>query len=779
VSAFVQSGGRALLQYWNLAGDSALATAFQVSAPQQITQAMSAHDWGGSKLFLGLNTPLVLTSFTANTIVHGQKLQPLAGAQAVAGFVGSATANEAALVIGHSGRTIVQGFYIEDVELNEDYLQFAQNELDFLFGPIAPDTGPAIVADPKTQTVLVGGSTTLRVQASGKAPLSFQWQQDGTNLPGATNAFLSFSNAALDQAGSYRVTVSNHHFAVVSGAAILTVTQPSPVANILLHVDNGTFPCPYESVLITLGLAYQKHSDHTVFNAAVAAANPAYTLVILDSYASPWRYSELVGFVRAGGRALMQNWNLIAGSYLAGAFHVEVAQHNHTILPVYSWAGTDFFAGFNSPLDLGPLSPSPSVHGQKLQPIAGGQAVAGFIGSPANNEAAMVIGNAGRTLVNGFMLEEIVSVSERSQLAQRQVLHFFAPPPTPITVFADDFDADSSAQWIVSRSSADTRVTFHYDYAADGIPPAPRSLGATTRGVKFEANLNSGIPAALNISPVGGNFAGDYWLEFDLWINANGPFPAGGVGSTEHFTAGIGTSGDRVHWNGLDAATNGYWFAVNGEGGSSDTATTALPDFMAFSRALLHGAASGVYTAGTAANSRGNGHPYYTNAFPTGQVAPLFQRSSYPQQTGGLRVGAVGLAWRQAVIKKQDTKVEWFLDGLKIATITNTAFVASNVFLGYWDGFASLSDNAALSFGLVDNVRVREAAPGLRMLSTTWADGQCQVGLSGPPGLPCALQQSSNLADWMTITNFTLPAEPMVLTVPAPAAHGFFRLLAN
>ena len=120
----------------------------------------------------------------------------------------------------------------------------------------------------------------------------------------------------------------------------------------------------------------------------------------------------------------------------------------------------------------------------------------------------------------------------------------------------------------------------------------------------------------------------------------------------------------------------------------------------------LQTSASGIYSAGLAADSRGNGNPYYAGVFPGGQMPPLLQQSTYPQQTGALAVGTVGFGWRDAIISKTGTTIEWFLGGLKIATFNNSTLAASNVFLGYWDSYASVSDNAALSFGLADNVRV-------------------------------------------------------------------------
>ncbi|MFN7140700.1 MAG: immunoglobulin domain-containing protein, partial [Limisphaerales bacterium] len=262
---------------------------------------------------------------------------------------------------------------------------------------------------------------------------------------------------------------------------------------------------------------------------------------------------------------------------------------------------------------------------------------------------------------------------------------------------------NTAANWIVN-SRPDTRVTFNYDYALDGIPSAPNSVGGARRGVKFEANMTTGTSAALSISPAGQSFTGDYKLRFDMWINANGPFPAGGTGSTEHLTAGVGTAGNRVQWTNSPSpiAADGVWFAVDGEGGTS-------VDFGAYSGTTQHAAASGVYAAGTASNSRDNAHAYYAATFPAGQTAPASQ-----QQTGGLSAGCVGLKWRDVLITKTGSTVEWFIDGLKIATVNNATYGGNNFFIGYWDMFASISDNAALSFGLVDNVRVEvttEAVP--------------------------------------------------------------------
>jgi hypothetical protein len=200
----------------------------------------------------------------------------------------------------------------------------------------------------------------------------------------------------------------------------------------------------------------------------------------------------------------------------------------------------------------------------------------------------------------------------------------------------------------------------------------------------------------------------------------NGPLPGGGAGSTEHLTAGIGTAGNRVQWTGTGSTADGCWFAADGDGGAADTSTTA-GDFCAYVGASLQGSVTGVYAAGTNSTVKGNNDAYYLAAFPTGLPAPALQQANYAQQTGTLAAGTLGFAWHEVIVARHASTVDWAIDGIKLATITNATLTASNVFVGYWDTSASLSDNTNLSFGLVDNVRVE--VPSAAPVTTTVLTG--------------------------------------------------------
>ncbi|MBK8477893.1 MAG: immunoglobulin domain-containing protein [Opitutaceae bacterium] len=89
---------------------------------------------------------------------------------------------------------------------------------------------PTITGQPMTQTAIVGASVTIYVTAVGGTPaLTYQWQKDGVEIPGATTFSLALANLQLDATGTYRVVVTNRTGSVTSDAAVLTVNEPPAI----------------------------------------------------------------------------------------------------------------------------------------------------------------------------------------------------------------------------------------------------------------------------------------------------------------------------------------------------------------------------------------------------------------------------------------------------------------------------------------------------------------------------------------------------------------------
>ena len=68
---------------------------------------------------------------------------------------------------------------------------------------------PVITVQPVSQYNPGTGTASFWVMASGLAPLTYQWQQDGAIIAGATNSLLLLTNLATSAAGVFSVTVSN------------------------------------------------------------------------------------------------------------------------------------------------------------------------------------------------------------------------------------------------------------------------------------------------------------------------------------------------------------------------------------------------------------------------------------------------------------------------------------------------------------------------------------------------------------------------------------------
>jgi hypothetical protein len=103
----------------------------------------------------------------------------------------------------------------------------AGSDIYKLFQQGAVSFVPAMIITnrPVGEAVALDGSATFSVGMSGGvAPLTYQWQLNGTNIGGATTAQLTITNAQLANAGSYAVIVTDStSLSVTSSPALLLV----------------------------------------------------------------------------------------------------------------------------------------------------------------------------------------------------------------------------------------------------------------------------------------------------------------------------------------------------------------------------------------------------------------------------------------------------------------------------------------------------------------------------------------------------------------------------
>jgi hypothetical protein len=175
-------------------------------------------------------------------------------------------------------------------------------------------TPPSISTQPASQTVTAGQSVTFSVVATGTAPLSYQWQKNGTSINSATGSSYTITAAQTADAGSYTVVVANTAGSVTSNAAILAVNAGAVVGN-------GTGLTGQYFADQTLTNLVLTRTDATVnFNWGSGSPDPS---VPVDHFSARWtgqvqaQYSETYTFytesddgVRlwVNGQLLVDNW---------------------------------------------------------------------------------------------------------------------------------------------------------------------------------------------------------------------------------------------------------------------------------------------------------------------------------------------------------------------------------------------------------------------------------------------------------------------------------------
>jgi hypothetical protein len=86
---------------------------------------------------------------------------------------------------------------------------------------------PLITQQPRSRIVFPGTTAAYSVQASGSTTFQYQWQMNGQDLAGETNATLAITNVLNASLGDYKVVVSNAAGSTESEVATLSFPAPA------------------------------------------------------------------------------------------------------------------------------------------------------------------------------------------------------------------------------------------------------------------------------------------------------------------------------------------------------------------------------------------------------------------------------------------------------------------------------------------------------------------------------------------------------------------------
>lgn len=167
---------------------------------------------------------------------------------------------------------------------------------------VTTGSAPYIITSPTGGSVAVGGNITLTGAAGGSPAPAIQWRKNGSNIAGATFAYLSITNAQVSDTGTYTFVATNSFGTATSqGAAINVVgTQPSitsqPVAGspradtaFSLSVSvTGSSPFTYQWRKDGVAVTGQSGANSATlgFTSIKASDSGKYTVVVSNAFGS-------------------------------------------------------------------------------------------------------------------------------------------------------------------------------------------------------------------------------------------------------------------------------------------------------------------------------------------------------------------------------------------------------------------------------------------------------------------------------------------------------------
>jgi hypothetical protein len=162
---------------------------------------------------------------------------------------------------------------------------------------VNPAVAPSVTSQPTGLTLTPGTAATFSVQADGSAPLAYQWQRDGIDVPGATAASYTLATpSAADSGATFRVVVSNAAGSTLSNSVLLSVadsvTPPSITAQpqsastldgspaVLSVAVSGTGPFSYQWRRNGTAIAAATDSIYTTPALTLADSGVSYSVVV-------------------------------------------------------------------------------------------------------------------------------------------------------------------------------------------------------------------------------------------------------------------------------------------------------------------------------------------------------------------------------------------------------------------------------------------------------------------------------------------------------------------
>jgi hypothetical protein len=236
-------------------------------------------------------------------------------------------------------------------------------------GPVVP-IAPSIGTQPTNQTVTAGQAATFTVLANGTAPLTYQWQKNGTNIAGATSVSYTTSATTTSDSGStFDVVVSNSAGTATSNPATLTVNPAALAATITTQPANQTVTVGQTATFSvaasgTAPLSGATSASYTTPATSSSDNGALFNMVVSNASGSVTSNTATLT-VNAASQTLQVTTTQLAGATLSGAYSATLSASGGTTPYAWSLASGSLPTGITLS-SVGTVSGTPASAGSFL-----------------------------------------------------------------------------------------------------------------------------------------------------------------------------------------------------------------------------------------------------------------------------------------------------------------------------------------------------------------------------------------------------------------------------
>jgi hypothetical protein len=288
---------------------------------------------------------------------------------------------------------------VEDQTVTRDFsLRTARAE-------VSPSSLEVIVPQGESRT------RTLRLSNTGSADMTWEVRESGG---GTAAGHLSWLNRAPDTGVQMAKNAIGSSLAFPSAAQWHPDKASTPDPSILVYTDDAfhTSPNTYvDQALQRLGLSYTAFYDSNFggFESALTSGGPWDVVVFADDNFFPptSTLTALNNYVTGGGKLVVDSWTVAANpSPLWTTVGFQLASTDFDPPDPVHWWQPDHPV-FTDPESVPEFTVLQSgrygIYGQRGDPLANFEALAGGTATPAAGQAAMVLGNNNHTIFKGFL----------------------------------------------------------------------------------------------------------------------------------------------------------------------------------------------------------------------------------------------------------------------------------------------------------------------------------------------------------------------------------------